>query len=73
MNQIISTSDHHEISSSVHHVDSASYGSFQGLNLDSILEFEAFDISGLDCHVAESDWAAGDNMAADALWNMGEV
>lgn len=73
MNQIISTSDHHEISSSVHHADSSSYGSFQGLNLDSILEFEAFDISGLDCHVAESDWAVGDNMAADALWNMGEM
>ncbi|EXB77515.1 Transcription factor [Morus notabilis] len=61
----------HESNSSVHYVDSSSYG-FEGLNLDSILEFEAFDVSGLNCHVAESDWALGD-MAADALWNMGEM
>ncbi|PON78641.1 MYB transcription factor [Parasponia andersonii] len=51
---------------------SCSHG-IAGLNLDPILEFEAFDISELDCQMAAGDWVLDDNMA-DALWNnMGEM
>lgn len=56
-----------------HYVDmSCSNFGIEGLNLDPILEIEAFDFSEYNCQMAAGDWVLNDNMA-DALWNMGEM
>ncbi|KAM6589107.1 hypothetical protein CsatA_011712 [Cannabis sativa] len=55
-----------------HDIMMSSYG-IESLNLDPILEIEAFDILEPECQMAAGDWVMNDNMGDALLWNMGEM